>query len=101
MLENKSEVSLIQFFLGNTVYHLAATLNAMANPMMAFLAMFLPCYNKKMVGVLALLGIITTSYIVATALNSPVMLWGDLGAVLTVLGWVASGALFSYVKVST
>ncbi|XP_023330445.1 riboflavin transporter 2 [Eurytemora carolleeae] len=85
---------------GNTVYHLAATLNAMANPLMAFLAMFLPCYNKKMVGLLALLGIITTSYIVATALNSPVMLWGDLGAVLTVLGWVASGALFSYVKVS-
>ena len=73
----------------------------MANPLMAFLAMFLPCYNKKMVGLLALLGIITTSYIVATALNSPVMLWGDLGAVLTVLGWVASGALFSYVKVST
>ena len=83
------------------MYHLAATLNAMANPMMAFLAMFLPCYNRRMVGILAVLGIITTSFIIATALNSPNMLWGDLGAVFTVLGWVASGALFSYVKVNT
>ena len=36
-------------YSGNTVYHLAATLNSMANPMMAFLAMFLPCKSRKIV----------------------------------------------------
>jgi len=85
---------------GNTVYHLAATLNAMANPLMAFLAMFLPCTSRRVVGILAFLGALATSFILATALHSPDALWGDAGGVLTVLGWVVVGALFSYVKVS-
>ena len=34
---------------GNTVYHLSATLNAMANPLMAFLAMFLPCHSRRLI----------------------------------------------------
>jgi len=85
---------------GNTVYHLAATLNAMANPLMAFLAMFLPCNSRRTVGVLVLLGSLATSYILATAVNSPEQLWGQTGAVLTVLAWILSGALFSYVKVT-
>jgi len=85
---------------GNTVYHLAATLNAMANPLMAFLAMFLPCNSPRVVMGLASLGGVATSFIVATALNSPATLLGDLGGGLTVIGWVLVGALFSYVKVS-
>merc|ERR1719334_1407977 len=40
---------------GNTVYHLAVTLNAMANPMMAFLAFFLPCSRKSVVYILTAL----------------------------------------------
>jgi riboflavin transporter 2 len=28
---------------GNTIYHLSVTLHAMANPMMAFFAFFVPC----------------------------------------------------------
>ena len=87
------------FSLGNTVYHLAATLNAMSNPLMAFLAMFLPCYSHKTVGRLSALGTGAASFIVVTALNSPSALWGDLGAALTVIGWVLVGSLFSYVKV--
>ena len=86
-------------FAGNTVYHLAATLNAMANPLMAFLAMFLPCNSPRVVMGLASLGGVATSFIVATALNSPATLLGDLGGGLTVIGWVLVGALFSYVKV--
>jgi len=84
---------------GNTVYHLAATLNAMANPLMAFLAMFLPCRNRRTVQLLALLGTGATCFIAATALHSPAALWGATGGGLTVVGWVLSGALFSYVKV--
>jgi len=84
---------------GNTVYHLAATLNAMANPLMAFLAMFLPCKSRRVVGILALIGGLATTFILATALHSPTAMWGDAGGVLTVLGWVVVGALFSYVKV--
>ena len=87
-------------YLGNTVYHLAATLNAMANPLMAFLAMFLPCNNRRTVQLLALLGTGATCFIAATAFHSPNALWGQTGGALTVVGWVLSGALFSYVKVS-
>ena len=32
---------------GNTVYHLSATLHAMANPLMAFFAFFVPCRKMK------------------------------------------------------
>jgi hypothetical protein len=42
--------------LGNIVYHSAATLHAMANPLMAFLAMFLPCKGHRTIWTLALLG---------------------------------------------
>ena len=55
--------------------------------------------HPRTVGVLVLLGSLATSFILATAVNSPEQLWGQTGAVLTVLAWILSGALFSYVKV--
>ncbi len=41
---------------GNMVYHSAATLHAMANPLMAFLAMFLPCRGQRTIWILSALG---------------------------------------------
>merc|ERR1712154_701036 len=41
---------------GNTVYHFAVTLNAMANPLMAFLAFFLPCSRPAVVYSLTVAG---------------------------------------------
>jgi len=87
---------------GNTVYHMAVTLNAMANPMMAFLAFFLPCNRQNVVAILAAIGSILGGFIIATALYSPDMIHSTLevGGTLVVLTWVISGAMFSYVKVS-
>lgn len=85
---------------GNLVYHSAATLHAMANPLMAFLAMFLPCRGQRTIWGLSLLGCGMTGFILATALWSPAMLGGqDWGGVTTVLSWVLTGAVFSYAKV--
>ena len=56
---------------GNTAYHLAVTLNAMANPLMAFLAMFLPCSRGRIIAILTALGSAVAAYILATALHSP------------------------------
>ena len=70
---------------GNTVYHLAVTLNAMANPIMAFAAFFIPCKKVKIIGILTGIGSIFGGFILATALNSPNMLWGqEFGGFLTV-----------------
>jgi len=86
---------------GNTVYHLAVTLHAMVNPIMAFAAFFIPCKNVRTIGILTGVGSIFGGFILATALNSPNMLWGqEFGGFLTVTSWVVYGALFSYVKVS-
>jgi len=86
---------------GNTVYHLAVTLNAMANPLMAFLAFFMPCTQQTVVLSLALLGGALSTFILATALASPGMIAGlGVGGSLVVITWVVTGALFSYVKVS-
>ena len=85
---------------GNTVYHLAVTLNAMANPLMAFLAFFMPCTQQGVVLSLALLGGALSTFILATALASPGMIAGlGVGGSLVVITWVVTGALFSYVKV--
>ena len=86
---------------GNAVYHLAVTLNAMANPLMAFLAFFLPCRRQTVALTLGALACLLTSFPLATALASPSMLLGQgLGGGLTVLTWIVTGALFSYTKVS-
>ena len=70
---------------GNTVYHLAVTLNAMANPIMAFSAFFIPCKSVKSIGILTGIGSIFGAFILATALSSPNMLWGQtFGGFLTV-----------------
>ena len=70
---------------GNTVYHLAVTLNAMANPVMAFAAFFIPCKNIKVIVLLTGIGSVFGAFILATALNSPDMLWGqNFGGFLTV-----------------
>jgi len=85
---------------GNTVYHLAVTLNAMANPMMAFLAFFLPCTRRSLVYTLTLVSCLMSGFIVATAAHSPDMIGGvATGGTLVVLTWVTTGAMFSYVKV--
>ena len=85
---------------GNTIYHLAVTLSAMANPLMAFLAFFLPCSRRSVVFSLTVMGCLLSSYILVTALSSPDMILGMTGGgALVVLTWVATGALFSYVKV--
>ena len=85
---------------GNTIYHLAVTLSAMANPLMAFLAFFLPCSRRSIVFSLTVTGCLLSSYILVTALSSPDMILGVTGGgALVVITWVATGALFSYVKV--
>eukprot|EP00092_Neocalanus_flemingeri_P008649 GFUD01009318.1.p1 GENE.GFUD01009318.1~~GFUD01009318.1.p1 ORF type:complete len:441 (-),score=78.68 GFUD01009318.1:159-1481(-) len=86
---------------GNTVYHMAVTLNAMANPMMAFLAFFLPCTRQTVITALAVVGSLLSAFIITTALYSPAMIGTvEVGGTFVVLTWVVSGAMFSYVKVS-
>eukprot|EP00095_Tigriopus_kingsejongensis_P005504 maker-scaffold619_size123246-snap-gene-0.36 protein:Tk05504 transcript:maker-scaffold619_size123246-snap-gene-0.36-mRNA-1 annotation:"c20orf54 homolog precursor" len=86
---------------GNLVYHLSVTLNAMANPVMAFVAFFYPCRSFKMLLLWTGLGTLFSAFILATSLASPSQLWGlDLGGTLTVISWIVYGGLFSYVKVS-
>ena len=80
---------------------MAVTLNAMANPMMAFLAFFLPCTRQNVVAALAFVGSILSVFIISTALYSPDMIGSvEVGGTFVVLAWVVSGAMFSYVKVS-
>ncbi|QQP48834.1 C20orf54 -like protein, partial [Caligus rogercresseyi] len=69
---------------GNTVYHLSVTLNAMANPLMAFLAFFLPCKSDRLIGVITGIGGVFAAIVFVTALHSPEMLWGQyLGGFVT------------------
>lgn len=70
---------------GNVVYHLAVTLHAMINPVMAFSAFFFPCKRVGIIALLASLGSIFVGFILATALYSPEKLLGqDVGGALTV-----------------
>ena len=72
----------------------------MANPMMAFLAFFLPSSRRGLVYGLTVLGCGLAGFILATALLSPAMLGSqELGGAAVVLTWLLSGAIFSYVKV--
>ena len=105
---------------GNLVYHLSVTLHAMANPAMAFFAFFVPCTKLRSILGLTFVGSIFAAYLLATALYSPDMLWGQqLGGTMTVLytdeliyqlttiidilqvlSWIVYGGLFAYVKIS-
>lgn len=70
---------------GNAVYHLSVTLNAMANPVMAFFAFFVPCTRLRSIVAITVVGSIFGGFILATSLNSPDMLLGqELGGALTV-----------------
>ena len=70
---------------GNLVYHLSVTLNAMANPAMAFYAFFVPCTRLKSILALTGVGTILSLFLLATALNSPGMLGGQsIGGTFTV-----------------
>ena len=70
---------------GNAVYHLSVTLHAMANPVMAFFAFFVPCTRLRSIVAITVIGSIFGSFILATSLNSPDMLWGqEFGGALTV-----------------
>lgn len=70
---------------GNAVYHLSVTLHSMANPAMAFYAFFVPCTKLRSILMLTGLGSLFAGYLLATALYSPEMLWGqELGGTLTV-----------------
>ena len=70
---------------GNVIYHLAVTLSAMVNPLMAFAAFFIPCKSPRIIAVLALIGSVFASFILATALYSPDKLLGqEVGGALTV-----------------
>lgn len=86
---------------GNTVYHLSVTLHAMANPVMAFFAFFVPCKKVSHIIALTAIGSIFAAFLMATALTSPDMLWGqNVGGAMTVVSWIVYGGLFAYVKVS-
>ena len=70
---------------GNLVYHLSVTLNAMANPAMAFYAFFVPCTRLRSILGLTGVGSIFAAFLLATALYSPDMLWGqNIGGTFTV-----------------
>ena len=80
---------------GNTVYHLAVTLSAMANPVMAFAAFFIPCQKVKYIAILTGIGSIFGGFILATALYSPNMLLGQtFGGFLTVSWYPVSFCYF-------
>jgi hypothetical protein len=71
---------------GNTVYHLSVTMHAMANPVMAFLAFFMPCSKTRSILALTAVGSIFVAFLLATALYSPDMFLGqDVGGTLTVI----------------
>ena len=79
----------------NTVYHLAVTLSAMANPVMAFAAFFIPCRKVKYIAILTGIGSIFGGFILATALYSPNMLLGQaFGGFLTVSWYLLSFCYF-------
>jgi riboflavin transporter 2 len=56
---------------GNVVYHLAVTLSTMANPAVCFLGLFLPPASKRSIYFMAVLSILVSGYVMATAVMSP------------------------------
>ncbi|XP_072266686.1 solute carrier family 52, riboflavin transporter, member 3-B-like [Pyxicephalus adspersus] len=86
---------------GGRIYHLAATLASMANPLACGIAMYLPNRSLVMVGALSLVGSIIGSYIMAIAVLSPCppLLHSAIGGALMVVSWVLFVGILSYVKV--
>ncbi|NWY59426.1 S52A3 protein, partial [Chionis minor] len=86
---------------GNTAYHLATTLSAMANPLACIVAMVLPGRSLALLGALTMVGTGFGAYNMAIAVMSPCPIlqqsqWGDATIVLS---WVLFTGTLSYVKV--
>uniref|UniRef100_A0A672GZC0 Riboflavin transporter n=1 Tax=Salarias fasciatus TaxID=181472 RepID=A0A672GZC0_SALFA len=86
---------------GNNIYHLSATLAAVANPLACFIAMFLPIRSLLLMGGLTVGGSGLGAYIMFMAALSPCpLLVNDVsGGVVIVLAWLFFILTLSYVKV--
>ncbi|CAL4111521.1 unnamed protein product [Meganyctiphanes norvegica] len=86
---------------GNTAYHLAVTLSALANPVAAMLTMVLPRATTLVLAVLGSLGTAVSAYILTTAATSPTPPLVDTaaGEALVVIAWVVFSGVMSYVRV--
>lgn len=86
---------------GNNVYHLSATMAAVANPLACFIAMFLPIRSLLLMGALTLLGSGVGVYIMSMAVLSPcpLLVHETSGGVIIVLAWILFVLTLSYVKV--
>ncbi|XP_068093969.1 riboflavin transporter 2-like [Hyperolius riggenbachi] len=86
---------------GGRVYHLAATLAAIANPVACGVAMYLPNRSLRIVGGLSVIGSGIGCYIMGMAVLSPCppLVYGSAGGALMVVSWVLFVGILSYVKV--
>ncbi|XP_053323521.1 solute carrier family 52, riboflavin transporter, member 3-B-like [Spea bombifrons] len=86
---------------GSHIYHLAAALSAMANPLACGISMFLPNRSLVTMGILTATGTAVALYIMAMAVLSPCppLLYTTMGGTLMVLSWVLFVGILSYVKV--
>nr|SVE77640.1 EOG090X07AW [Daphnia lumholtzi] len=87
---------------GNTAYHFAVTLSAMANPLSCLIAYFLPITNVCLIAVFAFLGTSVSAYIIALAALSPTppLVGYPSGETLMITSWILCVGLLTYVKVS-
>ncbi len=106
---------------GNTAYHLAVTLSAMANPVSCLIAYFLPITNVCLIAVFAFLGTSVSSYVIALAALSPTpplvgypsgetlmvnrysyvtLLQMSYSCHVQIIAWILCVGLLTYVKVS-
>ncbi|TNN68938.1 Riboflavin transporter 2 [Liparis tanakae] len=86
---------------GNNVYHLSATMAAVANPLACFVAMFFPIRSLLLLGVLTVTGSGVAAYVMGMAALSPcpLLVHETSGGVVIVLAWVLFILTLSYVKV--
>uniref|UniRef100_A0A8C5PKJ4 Riboflavin transporter n=1 Tax=Leptobrachium leishanense TaxID=445787 RepID=A0A8C5PKJ4_9ANUR len=86
---------------GTQIYHLAAALAAMANPLACGISMFLPNRSLVTMGTITAIGTACACYIMSTAVLSPCppLLQSPAGGAIAVLGWVLFVGILSYVKV--
>ncbi|KAG8430452.1 hypothetical protein GDO86_020579 [Hymenochirus boettgeri] len=86
---------------GGQIYHLAATLAAMANPLACGIAMYLPDRSLVSMGILVVTGTAIGCYIMSIAVLSPCppLVHMIPGGAIIVLCWVLFVGILSYVKV--
>nr|SVE75161.1 EOG090X07AW [Daphnia dolichocephala] len=87
---------------GNTAYHFAVTLSAMANPLSCLIAYFIPITNVCLIAAFAFLGTSVSTYIIALAALSPTppLVGYPSGETLMITSWILCVGLLTYVKVS-